>query len=71
MVNRILVNEEEPGEIKISLPSSNNTKLYQDEVAQIFELTFPKSFREYDEFVESYEVGSNTNRVATEEDEED
>lgn len=70
MVKRILINEEDPGEIKISLPSSNVTKLYQDDIAEIFELTFPKSFREYDEFVETYEVGSNTNRVAIEEDEE-
>ncbi len=70
MVKRILINEEDPGEIKISLPSSNVTKLYQDDVAELFELTFPKSFREYDEFVENYEVGSNTNRVVSEDNEE-
>ena len=67
LVNRILVNEEDPGEIKISLPSGNVTKLYQDDVAELFELTFPKSFKEYDSFIETYEVGSNTNRVETEE----
>lgn len=69
LVKRILIDEENPGEIKISLPSSNVTKLYQDEVANVFELTFPKSFREYDEFVENYEVGSNTNRVESEDEE--
>ena len=70
LVNRILVNEEDPGEIKISLPSSNVTKLYQDEIAEMFGLTFPKSFQEYDTFLETYEVGSNTNRVETEDSEE-
>jgi putative ABC transport system substrate-binding protein len=70
LVNRILVNEEDPGEIKISLPSSNVTKLYQDEIAEMFGLTFPKSFQEYDTFLETYEVGSNTNRVETEDTEE-
>lgn len=67
MVQRILLNEEDPGEIKIALPSSNAQKLYQDEVAALYEQEFPKSFKEYDEFLESYEVGSETNRVKTEE----
>ncbi len=63
LVERILVNGENPGEIKIGLPSSNVTKLYQDNVADLFEMEFPKSFQEYDEFISTYEVGSTVTRI--------
>ena len=67
LVKKILVDEKDPGEIKIGLPSSKTTKLYQDTVAEMFGQVFPKSFSEYDEFLSEYEVGSETNRVSSEE----
>ncbi|MCR5545628.1 MAG: hypothetical protein K6F30_04035 [Lachnospiraceae bacterium] len=63
LVERILVDGENPGEIKIGLPSSNVTKLYQDTVAELFGMEFPKSFQEYDEFISTYEVGSTITRI--------
>ena len=71
LAKRILADGENPGEIKIGLPSSTVTKLYQDTIAELFEIEFPKSFEEYDEFISTYEVGSNTTRVETEEGEDD
>lgn len=64
VAKRILVDGEYPGEIKIGLPSSDVKKLYQDSVADLFEMEFPKSFTEYDDFVSTYEVGSETTRVS-------
>ena len=71
LVKRIVVDGENPGEIKIGLPSANVKKLYQSSVAQLFEKEFPKSFTEYNEFVSTYVAGSETTRVSTEEGEDD
>ena len=64
VAKRILVDNEDPSEIKIGLPSSDIKKLYQDSVADIFEMEFPKSFTEYDEFISTYVVGSETTRIS-------
>lgn len=71
VAKRILVDGEDPAEIKIGLPSSDVKKLYQDSVAQLFELEFPKSFTEYDEFLSTYVVGSETTRLSIIEEGED
>lgn len=62
---RILVDGEDPSEIKIGRPKEENLqKLYQDSVARRLGLTFPKSFSDIDEFLEAYIPGTNTKRVS-------
>lgn len=61
---RILVNGEDPAEIKVGLPDASDfVKLYSADVAEEFEMSFPKSFSEFTEYLESYVPGTNTNRV--------
>lgn len=45
-----------------SIDSDNAVKLYNGEIAEQFGLTFPKSFSELNEFLSTYEYGSNTTR---------
>ena len=60
---RILVDGEEAGEIKLaSMSSSAVQKLYNAEIAEQFGMTFPKSFMEINEFMDTYQAGSMTNR---------
>ncbi|MCR4694916.1 MAG: hypothetical protein K5773_06310 [Pseudobutyrivibrio sp.] len=57
-------------EIKVSYTSSDDiVKLYNADVAAQFEMEFPKSFKEINEFLDTYEYGSTTKRhkPATEE----
>ena len=61
---RILVNETEPGTIKITgVDVDDSLKLYQASVAEKFNMEFPKSFTEVKLFVEEYTPGDNTSRV--------
>ncbi len=62
-VYRILVDGDNPGDIKIGSSSAENIKFYNGDVAEIFEKEFPKSFHEITEYFESYEIGSTTNKV--------
>lgn len=64
---RILVNGDEAGSIKIKSPDLESVKLYNEKIAQEFDLTFPKSFHEISEFKKTYEIGSSTSRVSVEE----
>ena len=49
--------------VKISSGDSENTvKLYNGEIAAKLDKTFPKSFKELNSFLETYEYGSTTNR---------
>ena len=61
---RILVNETEPGTIKITgVDVDDSLKLYQASVAEKFNMEFPKSFTEVKLFMEEYTPGDNTSRV--------
>ncbi|MBQ1473404.1 MAG: hypothetical protein IIZ31_06390 [Lachnospiraceae bacterium] len=61
---RILVGGEDPAEIKVGLPDgADYVKLYNADIAELFERTFPKSFQEFHEYLESYVPGTNTKRV--------
>ena len=51
--------------IKVGNGSSDDSiKLYNGKIAEEFELTFPKSFSEFSEFLSTYEYGSNTVRYS-------
>ncbi len=57
--------------IKVSNGSGDNVvKLYNASVAELFSKEFPKSFKEREEFLSSYEYGSMTKRHASEEEDE-
>ncbi len=57
--------------IKIgSIDGDDSFKLYNAKIAEQFELEFPKSFKEYSEFLETYEYGSTITRHSNEENEE-
>ena len=64
---RILVNGDEPGELKITSPDVDVIKLYNKDIAEKLGITFPKSFQEISEFKETYVIGSSTNRITEEE----
>ncbi|MBR1622477.1 MAG: hypothetical protein IJ675_01005 [Pseudobutyrivibrio sp.] len=56
---------DEIGSIKIgSGDSDDSVKLYNGEIAEKFQLEFPKSFSEFNEFLSTYEYGSNTVRYS-------
>lgn len=71
MAYRILIADELPGEIKIASSSAKNVKLYNRKIAEMQDRIFPKSFREINDFLETYEVGSDTNRISETEDDEE
>ena len=51
--------------IKIGyMNSEDSVKLYNGKIAEIFGMEFPKSFSEFDEFLSTYEYGSNTERYS-------
>ncbi len=62
-VYQVLVTGNQPGDIKISAPNVETVKLYNGELAKKFEMEFPKSFHEIEEFKESYVIGSSTTRI--------
>ena len=62
---RILINEEDPGSIKIQSADNSGTKLYQDTIASRLNITFPKSFEEFDSFISTYQIGSTTTRITS------
>lgn len=65
---RILVNGENPGDIKITgTDASDSIKLYQDSIASTLGLSFGKSFSEVDDFLSTYVPGTNTERITSEE----
>lgn len=56
-------NGDDISSIKISsLDSDNTVKLYNGAIAEKFEMEFPKSFKEINTFLETYEYGSTTTR---------
>ena len=64
VVYRILVGGENASDIKIGQPKDENLqKLYQDAVANTLHMTFPKSFSDIDEYLETYVPGTYTKRV--------
>ena len=65
LVYRILVNNDAPGDIKISTASDENVKLYNASRAEALGMTFPKSFSEINSFFETYEIGSTTTRISS------
>ena len=64
---RILVNGDNPGELKITTPNTESVKLYNKDIAEKLGISFPKSFHEVSEFKETYVIGSLTNRITEEE----
>ena len=44
--------------------SDDSVKLYNENIAKEFEIDFPKSFNEFNEFLDSYVYGSNTARYS-------
>lgn len=64
---RILVNGDNPGELKITTPEIESVKLYNKDIAEKLGISFPKSFHEVSEFKETYVIGSLTNRITKEE----
>ena len=67
---RILVNNEDPGAIKIVLQGAkDNIKLYNNALASSMGISFPKSFEEIHEFLETYVIGSGTERIERSEEE--
>ena len=70
IVYRILVDGVQPGEIKISNSPAENIKLYNASRAESFYMTFPKSFHEIHEYFSTYEIGSTTTRISSDDDEE-
>ena len=64
---RILVNGENPGDIKIVSAPGNSQKLYNAEVASVLGREFPKSFQEIHEYLTNYALGSLTTRIANDE----
>lgn len=71
MVYRILVGGEDPGSIKINTSSTKQTsKLYNRQAAEALNMSFPKSFTEYETFQLTYETGSTTERIASDEEDD-
>ncbi len=60
---RILVNEEDPGTIKINTANGTLQKLYNKNFADRLQMSFPKSFAERSEYLSTYEIGSQTTRI--------
>lgn len=60
---RVLINGEDPGDIRIVSQSGNGIKLYQDAIASQMGLTFPKSFTDIDTYRDSYQPGQETSRL--------
>lgn len=60
---RILVNGDAPGDLKITTPNVETVKLYNQKLNETFGMDFPKSFHEINDFLDTYEVGSTTNRI--------
>lgn len=66
---KVLVDGANPATTKITGVDVDDTvKLYQDSVADAFEKSFPKSFTEFDEWMETYVPGTNTTRHTSSED---
>lgn len=64
-------NGDEISEIKISYgDSDDDVKLYNGQIAEQFGLEFPKSFSELNDFLSTYEYGSNTTRHKASDEEE-
>jgi putative ABC transport system substrate-binding protein len=64
-------NGDEISEIKISYgDSDDDVKLYNGQIAEQFGLEFPKSFSELNDFLSTYEYGSNTTRHQASDEEE-
>ncbi len=60
----------DPGNIKIAYGDSDNyVKLYNGDIAQQMDMTFPKSFHEITDFLSTYEYGSATTRYVHENEE--
>ena len=58
-------NGEDIATIKIGYGDTDEcVKLYNGEIAEKFDMTFPKSFSEFTEFLSSYTYGSNTTRFS-------
>ena len=58
-------NEEDIKTIKIgSVDGDDSVKLYNGEIAEKYGKEFPKSFKEINEFLETYEYGSTTTRYS-------
>ena len=69
-VYRILVNGDAPGAIAIDdVATEDNVKLYNGNVAATLGLDFPKSFKEIHEYLETYVIGSDTERIEPTEEE--
>lgn len=67
---RILVGKEDPASIKIVMQGEkDNIKLYNGSLASSMGISFPKSFQEINEFLQTYEIGSNTERIERTEEE--
>ena len=64
---RILVNGDDPGQLKITTPDVEVVKLYNKDIAHKLGITFPKSFQEVSEFKQNYIIGSSTNRITEKE----
>ncbi len=63
-------NGEDISTIKISsIDGDDSVKLYNGDVAKAFNKEFPKSFKEYHEFLDTYEYGSTITRYSSEENE--
>lgn len=63
---RILVNEEDPAEIKVGLPNASDyVKLYNKDIAETFQMTFPKSFHEFHEYLDSLTTTEETSEEST------
>ena len=71
MAYRILIAQEDPGDIRIASSNADNIKLYNGEMAERLGRTFPKSFQEIHSFFESYEIGSGTERITDQEEDEE
>ncbi len=58
-------NGDEIESIKIgSIDTDTSVKLYNGKIAKKFDMEFPKSFKELNEFLSTYEYGSNTTRFS-------
>ena len=67
---RILVDGNDPGAIAIDdVAADDSVKLYNGDVAATLGLSFPKSFNEIHEYLETYVIGSNTERIEPTEEE--
>ncbi|MCR5195013.1 MAG: hypothetical protein K6D38_01730 [Pseudobutyrivibrio sp.] len=63
-------NGEDIATIKVSsIDGDDSVKLYNGDIAKAFNKEFPKSFKEYHEFLDTYEYGSTITRYSSEENE--